>query len=409
MRLITNPSPWSNWSGRQSATPRLQANPRHEDDFVALVRAAREQGLTIRAVGASHSHSRVAAPDGALVVTDDWQGLVDVDGSRRNATFRSGTRIFQTGPLLHKHGLALRNQGDIDTQSLAGATSTGTHGTGPGLQNLSASIEQVRLVIASGEIITCGPLVHPEIFSAARLSLGGVGLVTELTVGARDSYRLHERVWLEHPDEVLGRIDDLVGATRHFEFFWMPDRDQCAVKTLTETEATDLPASANPRRERLGWSHEIISSRRDERHTEMEYSVPATRGPACFAELRAVIQRDFPDLTWPLEYRTLAADDLWLSTASHRPTVTISAHQDIALDDRPLFEACEEIFRRHDGRPHWGKVHYRTGNEFAEMYTEYRRWWDVRDQVDPDGLFLTPDLAALRPSTNLQTERSHTP
>ncbi len=167
MHLIFDPNPWSNWSGRQTATPRLVANPRQEDDFVALVRAAREQGLTIRAVGASHSHSRVAAPDGALVVTDDWQGLVDVDGAHQNATFRSGTRIFQTGPLLHQHGLALRNQGDIDKQSLAGATATGTHGTGPGLQNLSASIEQLRLVTASGEIITCGPHLHSEIFNAA--------------------------------------------------------------------------------------------------------------------------------------------------------------------------------------------------------------------------------------------------
>ncbi len=409
MHLITNPQTWSNWSGRQTATPRLLANPQQEEDFVALVQAARERGLTIRAVGASHSHSRFAASDGALAVTDDWQGLIDVDVAHLNATFRSGTRIFQTGPLLHQHGLALRNQGDIDKQSLAGATATGTHGTGPGLQNLSASIEQLRLVTASGEIITCGPRLHPEIFNAARLSLGGVGLLIELTLGLRDSYRLHERIWSEHPDEVMGRIDELVGASRHFEFFWAPDRDQCAVKTLTETDATDLPTSANPRRERLGWSHEIISSIRDERHTEMEYSVPAAQGPACFTELRAMIQREFPDLTWPLEYRTLAADDLWISTASHRPTVTISAHQDIALDDRPLFEACEEIFRRHDGRPHWGKVHYRTGDELAEMYPDYRRWWNVRDQVDPDGQFLTPDLAALRPNTHQQTERNRTP
>jgi FAD/FMN-containing dehydrogenase len=131
----------------------------------------------------------------------------------------------------------------------------------------------------------------------------------------------------------------------------------------------------------------------------MEYAIPAEQGPACFAELRVMIQHQFPQLTWPLEYRTLAADDLWLSPASHRPTVTISAHQDITLDDRPLFEACEAIFRHYDGRPHWGKVHYRTGDELAQMYPQYHQWWAVRDQVDPDGVFLTADLAALRPTT----------
>ena len=120
-------------------------------------------------------------------------------------------------------------------------------------------------------------------------------------------------------------------------------------------------------------------------------------GPSCFAELRALILGDFPDLVWPLEYRTLAADDLWISTASGRPTVTISAHQDISLDDRPLFEACEEVFRRHDGRPHWGKVHRRTGADLSGLYPRYRQWWETRDRHDPHGMFVTPELEALRP------------
>ena len=136
---------------------------------------------------------------------------------------------------------------------------------------------------------------------------------------------------------------------------------------------------------------------RDDRHTEMEYGVPAKRGPACFAELRQLIDRRFPDLQWPIEYRTLAADDQLISVAAGRPTVTISVHQDIALDDRPLFDACEEVFRSYDGRPHWGKAHARTGAELAEIHPGYRRWWELRDRYDPSGMFVTPDLAALRP------------
>lgn len=290
----------------------------------------------------------MAAGDGLLVETDGWQGLVGVrspdgSGSAPIVAVRAGTRIFQLGLPLYRHGLALINQGDIDKQSLAGAIGTGTHGTGP----------------------------------------------------------------TDSPEAVMGDIDRLVGATRHFEFFWQPDRDRCACKSLDELPRDDdrptgpevEPGEVEQlaKLERRGWSHQIISSIRDDKHTEMEYAVPAEHGPACFDELRTMIRRDFPDLRWPVEYRHLASDDVLISAARGRPTVTISAHQDVGLDDRPLFEACETIFRRHEGRPHWGKVHYQTGAELAGLHIHWRRWWRIRDRYDPDGRFVTPYLESLRP------------
>lgn len=387
---------WSNWSGRQTSTPVRIHEPSSEADFIRAVADARRLGVAPRAVGASHSHSRVAATDGVLVVTDGWQGLVSADSQKQTAVFRSGTRVFQAGPELFEHGLSLRNQGDIDKQSIAGAISTGTHGTGPTLQNLSASVEGLLLVLADGEVARCSPTVEPELFEVARHSLGGVGLLVEVELGLRPAYRLHETQWFEHPDDVFGRIDELVAATRHFEFFWDPQRDSCVCKSLAETvdEPDELREVDG---QRIGWSHDIISSLRDNRHTEMEYSVPAEAGPQCFAELRAMIHSEFTDLAWPIEYRTLHSDDLWISTAGGRETVTISAHQDIELDDEPLFRACEEIFVRHEGRPHWGKVHYRTGPELAGLYSAYGRWWEARDRFDPAGLFLTAELERLRP------------
>ncbi|MGI9597459.1 MAG: D-arabinono-1,4-lactone oxidase [Acidimicrobiales bacterium] len=403
--------------------------PGSEADFVAALDLAGNQGWAVRAVGASHSHSRVAAVDGLLVETDGWQGIVEpgpehpaegrpeVDGSPL-VTVRSGTRIFQLGEPLYQLGLGLINQGDIDKQSIAGAISTGTHGTGPTLANFSNAVAGVRLVLAGGDVISCSADHEPDLFAVARHSLGAVGLVTEVELRVRPRYRLHERQWVATIDDVMPRVSDLIEATRHFEFFWVPDRDLFACKSLTELP--ELPgqgsgvdrsvdrdaAGSGPsspeaevisKRERIGWSHRIISSIRDDKHTEMEYAVPAESGPACFAELREMIHTRFPDLTWPLEYRTVAADDLMISAASARPTVTISAHQDISLDDRPLFTACEEIFRRYDGRPHWGKVHYQTGEELAELYPSYRSWWELRDRFDPDGRFVTTDLARLRP------------
>lgn len=400
---------WQNWSGRQTASPTEVLKPSSDADLVAAVGSARKAGCTIRAVGASHSHSRVAAPDGLLVETDQMQGLVgtaslvEADGASPVATFRSGTRIFQMGEPLYQRGLALINQGDIDKQSIAGAIATGTHGTGSELGNISTAVKAVRIVLANGEVTHCDADTEPDLFEVARHSLGAVGLVTEVDLRVRPRYMLHERQWVATIDDVMPRIEELVAATRHFEFFWAPDRDLFACKSLAEVSSGPAPDGASPepeqleKRERLGWSHKIISSVRDDLHTEMEYAVPAEAGPACFAELRDMIQSRFPELQWPLEYRTLAADDLLVSAAGARATVTISAHQDVTLDDRPLFTACEEIFRRYEGRPHWGKVHYQTGAELAELYPGYRRWWELRDHYDPDGMFVTADLEQLRP------------
>ncbi len=406
---------WHNWSGRQRAEPTAVVRPTDEAGLVEAVERARANGWSVRAVGASHSHSRVAAPDGLLVDTDGWQGLepdpivATNDDGGAIVSVRAGTRIHQLGEPLHRLGLGLVNQGDIDRQSVAGATATGTHGTGPALQNITAAVAAVRLVTADGEVVRCDPTSEPDLFEVARHSLGGVGLVTGIELRVRERYRLHERQWFAPPGEIMGDVDRLIGATRHFEFFWVPERDLCACKSLDEVAPGADPSALDPadgpiadveevaKRERRGWSHQIISSIRDDRHTEMEYGVPAEAGPACFEEVRQLILDRFPDLAWPVEYRTLAADDQLIGVASGRPTVTISVHQDIALDDRPLFEACEEVFRRHDGRPHWGKAHYRTGPELAELHAGYRRWWELRDRYDPDGRFVTADLEALRP------------
>jgi FAD/FMN-containing dehydrogenase len=413
---------WSNWSGRQTAEPAATVVPEVEADFVDVVKQARASGLSVRATGSSHSHSRVAAPDGTILVqTHQWAGVVAADpadpaDSDRSeggvARVRSGTTIQQIGEPLYRLGYGLFNQGDIDRQSLAGAIATGTHGTGPTLTNFSAQVAAVTLVTGGGDLVRCSASEEPELFEVARQSLGAVGLLTEIELRVRSRYLLRERQWLGGWDDVMGRITDHVDATRHFEFFWVPGRDLFACKSLdiVDPSVAGYPGPADPadpaddtapvvvsKRERVGWSHRIFPSERNDRHTEMEYSVAAEDGPDCFNELREMVHSRFPELEWPLEYRTVAADDLIISAAGGRPTVTISLHQDVTLDDRPLFSAAEDIFRRYGGRPHWGKVHYQSGAELAALYPDFRRWWSLRDRYDPDSVFESPYLRSLRP------------
>jgi FAD/FMN-containing dehydrogenase len=336
-----------------------------------------------------------------LVVTDEtlidmsaFSGVGAVDVERREATVGAGTRIAALGKPLRVAGLALHNQGDIDRQAIAGAVATGTHGTGPSQRSLSASVVGARVVLADGTTIECDANEERELFEVCRLSLGAVGVVTQLRLSLRDAYKLEERMWLENLDDILDRIDDLTRNTRHFEFFWLPGKERASCKSLTETQAEPRYPLAGEGA-RLGWSYEVLANDRPEKHTEMEYSIPAASGPECFRALRDLITRDHPDLAWPLEYRTLAQDDVWLSPAMGRPTVTISVHQGVDLDDEPLFRASEEIFRAFDGRPHWGKVNYLGGRELGAMHSHWSDWWRVRDHFDPDGTFLNPYLESL--------------
>jgi FAD/FMN-containing dehydrogenase len=386
---------WSNWSGRVTAQAAEIARVRDEADAITAVRRAASARVGLRSLGAGHSHSPLVATSGVILDTQELAGVVRVDARRRLATLRAGTRISALGAPLRVAGVALHNQGDIDRQSIAGAVATGTHGTGRELRNLSASATAARIVLASGEVVDCDASNERELFEVARLSLGAVGVITELTVSVRAAYKLAERMWLEPLDDVLARLDELAAATRHFEFFWMPGSKRAACKALAETDAEPVYPLASEGA-RCAWSYEVLANERNEKHTEMEYSVPIARGPACFAALGTRIARDFPELRWPLEYRTLAADDLWLSTASGRASATISVHQGAELPDEPLFRACEEIFAAHGGRPHWGKVHYRTGAELAALYPRWGDWWRVRDRFDSHESFLNPYLSSLR-------------
>jgi FAD/FMN-containing dehydrogenase len=363
---------------------------------VKVLRDATYAGLTVRAAGATHSHAPLLPTDGIIIDTDALSGLIGADIVNETTTFASGTRIFATGKPLLVHGLALLNQGDIDQQSLAGVIATGTHGTGPGLGNFSSALLAARVVLGDGSVLECSREDEPDLFEVVRLSLGAVGVITEVRLQARDAYRLRETVWLEPLDDVMGRIDELTAATRHFEFFWYPGKDRAVCKSLTETRDPPLyPLGAEG--ERLAWSFEVLPNVRNDKHTEMEYSLPAEHGPAALDAIRRLLDKH-RGVTWPIEYRTQAADDIWISAARDRPTVTISIHEDVAHDEEAYYRDAEEIFLSFAGRPHWGKVNYLDAEAFADLYGDsWMKWWTVRDQFDPDRRFLNTRLCDIAP------------
>jgi FAD/FMN-containing dehydrogenase len=400
------PATWTNWSGGVTAQPRAIVAPRNEAELGATVRAAGREGRVVRVVGTGHSFVPLCATDDTLVSLEGLQGVVSTDGAAGRATVWAGSKISQLGAPLLTAGLALENQGEIDTQAIAGAIGTGTHGTGPTLGNMSTQVAGLRLVLADGEILDCSPDHEPEIFSAARVSLGLFGVTARITLRALPAYRLHERTWIAGVEECFDQLDDLIAANRHCEFFWSPREDACALKTLNPTDAEpQVLAGTMPavhgrlvryvQPERIDWSYRIFPSERTLRFNEMEFAVPAENGPDCFREIRQLMQERHPDVLWPIEYRTLRADDIPLSPAYGRETVTISIHQAAELPYRAFFADAEAIFRNHRGRPHWGKVHSHTARELRDLYPQWDDFLALRERLDPTGRFLNDYLREL--------------
>ncbi len=386
---------WRNWSGRQAGKVDSLHFLRSEADAVGLVNQCRAENDRLKVVGSGHSHSPVALGDGVVADVSGLAGVISVDREEQSAWIRAGSTIYSLGGQLHDAGLALRNQGDIDRQVLAGAISTGTHGTGVSLQNLSASVSGLVLVLANGEQVSCSEVNEPDLFQAARLGLGSVGLITRIEMQLARAQVLKEKSWKATFDELVETITEQTAMNERFEFFWYPGNDQATVKTINPVSAEPVYPIADEG-SRQAYSYEVLPSHRPHLHTEMEYSVPQASGLACLEEIRELLRTEFPDVVWPVEYRTVAADEVWLSMAYGRPTVTISVHQDIREDDEPYFRACESIFLKYGGRPHWGKVNYLDAADFNDAYPMWQRWWQVRDEFDPQGMFLNTWSAALR-------------
>jgi len=388
---------WRNWSGRHSVEPDRLQFIRSEEDAAGLALGAQERGWTIRVAGAGHSHAPLVPNTQVIADLSALSGVISADQDHQRAWVRAGTPIYALGPALHQHGLALHNQGDIDRQTIGGACATGTHGTGRVARNLSSVVVGARVAIATGEIVEWGSGQACAGWNVARLNLGAIGIVTALELKLRETYRMAESAFVTNGDEAEARIPELMAENDRFEFYWSPRTDQAFVKRMNETaEPAQYPVAGEGKR--VAWSFEVYPSDRAQLHTEMEYSVPMQSGPACFRAIKELITSDFPDVEMPVEYRAIASDDVWLSTANGRETVTISIHRDIHHDEGPLFRACEEIFLEYEGRPHWGKVNYLDGSQLSGMHVDWDRWWLERDRLDPSGMFLNDYMRSIRPA-----------
>ena len=413
---------WNNWSGSVSASATV-ARPKSEDELAALIRSAAK----LRVTGAGHSFMPLCESDELIVSLDDMAGAIRIAADRRTAHIPAGWSIRRLTAALWEEGLALANQGDVDPQSLAGAMATGTHGTGVDLGSLSTFARGFRLVDADGEAHWCDADTNADLYQAQRLSLGLFGVATEIEVAVVPAFHLAERIEKRRWEEIRESYDELAERHRHIEYWFFPHSDHVILKTLDLCDPCDPPPTTTDMEEttfrrildisarlpfltpalqrlmmksgisgrRRGPAHNIFPSDRTIRFEEMEYEMPRSAGLETLEEVVGWIRRKRLPVTFPFEYRTVAADDIWMSPMSAGPVAAISMHQYAKMPWAALFAEAEAIFRSAGGRPHWAKRHRLSRADVAALYPMTERYIAVRRAVDPHGKFLNPHLETL--------------
>ncbi|MFE4949964.1 D-arabinono-1,4-lactone oxidase [Leifsonia sp. NPDC056665] len=424
---------WRNWGRTESIRPQRVERPRDAEAVQRAVAAAAKQGTRVKAVGAGHSFTGIAAAPGVLLDLEDVSGVLDIDLERGRVRLAAGTHLHQLPRLLRPYGLALQNMGDIDRQTVAGATSTGTHGTGGSFGGLATQIVAVTLVTGAGELLTVSEDENAELLPAVRLGLGALGVIVDITLQCVPAYLLQAVERPEPLQQVLESYLERSAGEDHFEFYWFPHTETGLTKTNTRLPLTEprAPLSAAGRwlddellanglyrgvcavgtvvphiippfsrlaqrltgnRDFTDHSPRVFVTNRTVRFREMEYALPREAVPGALAEVKALIERRGWRISFPVEVRSAAADDNWLSTAYGRESGYIAVHRYYREDPGEYFAAVEEIMTAHGGRPHWGKMHTRDAESLRDAYPRFDDFLGARDRLDPARLFTNPYL-----------------
>jgi L-gulono-1,4-lactone dehydrogenase len=408
---------WTNWARQQRCAPERIVRPRSEEELVSAVAGASR----VKVAGSGHSFTDIACTDGVMIDMSGMTRVLGVDGNE--VTVEAGITLHDLGEELRSRGLAMENQGDVDPQTLAGAISTATHGTGARFGNLPSQVVGLRLVDGTGQVreLRDGDELRP-----ARVSLGALGAISAVTLRCVPAFTIH-RIDKPRPlEDVLGRFDEYVDAHDHWEAFVMPYTRRALTLTSERTDREPEPRGraaafmndvvlenavlgafcrtgrAFPRlipslnrtlarllsgSEHLDASNRVYANVRLVRFTEMEYALPREHATEALERVLAMIERRRLPVGFPIELRVTAPDDALLSTAHGRPTAYIAVHQYVGMEFETYFRAVEQVMDEYDGRPHWGKRHYQTAATLRPRYPEWDRFIEIRDRLDPERRF----------------------
>lgn len=424
-------STYSNWARNIIFTPSELVYPESENQLCEILSEANRNGKKVRVVGSAHSWTGLIETNQILVSLDKMQGLVAVDGME--ATVWAGTKLKRLGQILFEQGLAMENLGDIDVQAIAGAASTGTHGTGTGFQSIANQVSKLRIATAAGEIIECSADNNPELFDAARVSLGSLGIITQLTLKCIPAYNLAYTAYRENIFEVLEKLEETNAKTRNFEFYYFPHTDWVQTKYINTTsekpnpkpirrflndvllenaffgsacKVTQFFPNSTPAVSRFTTkligpsakqhhSHRIFATVRIVKFNEMEYNIPLEHFKEAIVRAKEIIEKDKINVNFPIECRFVKSDNLHLSPAYQRESAYLAFHVYQKNPYKDFFRKMEDLMLEYDGRPHWGKMHTLKADILSKKYPKWNEFLAIREKLDPNQTFINQHLKEL--------------
>jgi FAD-linked oxidoreductase len=428
--MVTEARPrWTNWGGTYSCRPSRVESPTSEEEIGAIVRDSAERGARVKVIGSGHSFTDIGCTDGCLIKLDNFNKVLEVDRDAATITAQAGITILQLSDALSHFGLAMENMGDVGYQTISGAISTATHGTGERFGNISSQVVGLSLVLANGEVMRCSLDQDREAFKAAQVGLGALGVISSVTLRCVPAYNIHSAQEPRKLDELLDQFDELCVNNDHFELFWFPHTEWAQAITNTRTQeppATGsrrtgfgayvndillenhafgmiqraaqvrrewipglaaITAKTMSRKEMTDRSDRIFANTRLVRFAEMEYAVPRGQLIEAVRDIRTMIERKQLLISFPVEVRAVAQDDIPLSPATGRATGYIAVHVYHKFEYETYFREVEAIMNAHEGRPHWGKLHFQTASSLRQRYPQWDAFIAVRDRLDPDRVF----------------------
>ncbi len=424
---------WHNWSGRVRSRVHEIVRPNNVSELVGLLSTYGREGRQVRVVGSAHSFTPLVDTKDVLISLDNMQGVEEIDMERGTATVLGGTKLHSLGQALFERGLAQENLGDIDVQSIAGAISTGTHGTGIHYGSLSTQVEGFTLVTASGDLLECSQQENPEIFKAAQVSLGSLGVIAKIKLRVVPAKRMRFQSSRQPLDDCLENLERSRQENSHFEFYWFPYTEWVQAKYINETDTpvntggfggtlnkillenglfwllsescrlvpalsqtvSHISALGITNIDETNYSHRLFATPRWVRFNEMEYNIPVEHATTVIREIQACIEKQRFAVHFPMECRFVHEDDIWLSPAYERASCYIAVHMYRGMPYHSYFYHIEEIFKRYQGRPHWGKLHTQHASQLAALYPRWQDFQRVRSSLDPQGIFLNSYLRDL--------------